>query len=265
MKRIITRIIPLILVLLLAVSLFSACKKSAYGLPERKETEHFIAYYSSENAQNVQISLDGLEERYDDLLTTFDVSFSEKPEIFFHIDEESFEIAMQDEGAPEGYEIPYWIIGMAFPDDNRIHFRASQVFRKDSTPETIKSSAVHELTHLVLYHINDMIPPYLNEGIASYMADQKEYLGVESYLYQAYNRDMIPTVRELNLMNLGNSGERSGIYQYSYSYVEYVAETYGFEKLLEIIPLQTISYPTEFGVTEQEFHDGWVQFVRDHY
>ena len=265
MNRFTTHLFPLCLIFVLLLTLFPGCGKSMYNLPEKMETAHFVAYCSPEDTDHVQICLDALEDRYDELLTAFGVTFLEKPTIYFHTDEEIFQSAMQDEGAPEGYEVPYWVAGMAFPDGHRIHFRANQVFRKDSTDEIISSSAVHEFIHLILYEINESIPDYLNEGIASYMSGQKEFLNVEAYMYQAYNVDLIPTVREFRLMNLGNSGEHGGLYQFSYSYVEYVVETYGFDKLLSLIPLQDISYPTEFGVTEQEFHDGWIAFVRDHY
>ena len=47
----------------------------------------------------------------------------------------------------------------------------------------------------------------------------------------------------------------SGGYQFSYTYVDYLIRTYGFDKTIKLV--KTGSYENTFGKTEQEIYNDW--------
>ena len=263
MKSLLYRTISVLLAILLTIPLLTACTKREEGLPKQSETEHFIFYAEKEDLPLVDSASEVLEARYDELLQKFHATLSGKTSILIFPDREAYRQGFASKGAPESWELPdSWLLGIAWQEDDTIYLLSSRALKTLSTDDSFEKTAIHEFTHMINYSINPELPSYLEEGIAGYIAEEKVLYKVEATMRWLYNTDRFPTIRELTLMD----DTVEGFYAVSYSYIEYIVETYGFEKVLEIMKASgDFSYLSYFDCTEAEFCDGWIQFVAENY
>ena len=124
--------------------------------------------------------------------------------------------------------------------------------------EEMKKILVHEFTHVVIGSINKRIPTWLNEGIACHEADQHRDTETVNYVKQQAMANLIP-----NYWEIDKDHSRGSVYIYSRSIVEYILEKYSFESLKRFITNPDTK--KVFGLSRQEFQDGWKKYIIEMY
>lgn len=217
-------------------------------------SDHFELYYNSKNELNrfyASNSIKILEEEYDRILEFLSVDSTNMPIV---------KINMYDE-----YEcLRQSIISETFfdPDDMDINF-AGMILSKDTFYYTLKHESgkaidlklvlVHEFVHTVAMALTNGIMQidWLWEGTADYIAQDKDY-------YELYYKEMIDKGIPERYLLKRNVKYR---YIYGYSMVEFIVETYGKEKLVDLL-LDYGDIEEVLNITESEFEEAWKIFVK---
>ncbi len=128
-----------------------------------------------------------------------------------------------------------WAGGAAYVSENAIAIGVS--------PGNIawgKRAVVHELAHLVTHQMvsnpYSYIPTWLNEGISMYAEGEMEPT-YYNYLSQAVANGSLVSVRTLSSPFSAYSSKTYLSYAQSLSLVEYLIETYGQEKMLQLLTI----------------------------
>ena len=131
---------------------------------------------------------------------------------------------------------PYeWTGGVAFPEFSTIAIGIS--------PAALtwgKRALVHELTHLVVYQATfgpyGRLPTWLDEGLATYNEGELA-ASLRSCLESAILEDRLISVRSLSSPFSAETEKACLSYAQSYSLVEYLLDSYGQDKMLELLTL----------------------------
>ncbi|KAF5042599.1 hypothetical protein DSECCO2_510960 [anaerobic digester metagenome] len=216
-------------------------------------SDHFELYYNSKNELNkfyATNSIKILEEEYNRILEFLSVDSTNMPIV---------KINMYDE-----YEcLRQSIISEAFfdPDDMDINF-AGVMLSKDTFYYTLKHESgksvdletvlVHEFVHTVAMALTNgkMQIDWLWEGTARYLTEDTDYSKV-------YYKELIEKGIPDRYLLKRNVKYR---YNYGYSMVEFIVETYGREKLVDLL-MDYGDIEEVLNITESEFKEGWKVFV----
>lgn len=119
-----------------------------------------------------------------------------------------------------------------------------------------KYAVLHEIVHAYVSVMNPGIDLWLTEGMALYLSNGEPF-------YKEYLEDMaIPSYEEVCTRNPIRFSD-SGGYTFAHTYIEYLARTYGWEKVLELI--RTEDYREVFGKSGKEIYEEWVDFLYNYY
>ncbi len=128
---------------------------------------------------------------------------------------------------------PSWTGGQAYSDFNIVIMGVSS---SDSTWD--KNTVIHELTHLLVGHFTfsciGTLPGWIEEGLAMFSEGQLDS-GMQSSLDQAISNDSLITLRSLNggFSELPDKANLS--YSQSYSVINFMINTYGQQKMTDLL------------------------------
>ncbi len=160
---------------------------------------------------------------------------------------------------------PSWTGGMAFPEHNIFIMGISA---SDSTWD--QNTVIHELTHILIGHFTfsciGTVPTWLNEGLAMFSEGELDS-NAQAQLDEAISSDTVLTVRSLNggFSELPDKANLS--YSQSQSIVSFLIETYGQEKLTELLVALRDAKPIDdallevYGFDTDGLEDAWRQSV----
>lgn len=122
--------------------------------------------------------------------------------------------------------------------------------------DSIISATIHELVHTINYQINPRLSYWINNGVATYLANQKPY--------DKFTRDQpIPVFNDLKSDNEIRFGKIGG-YQYSYSYIDFINKKYGWNSVLDLVYGKK-SYNDIFSKSDGDIYMEWVEFLKTNY
>lgn len=212
------------------------------------ESSHF-KFYSKEQDKSCLSDLSNtLEGNYARITSDLHAALDEKVDVYIYSDLSSFHEAINQPDAPNlvvGKASSLNVIKMVNPS------KADRLTYSD-----FMKIIVHEFTHIVVYSINpDMgsLPMWLNEGIATFEAKQED--GVSQVISNAKVTNKVPALKDLepNSYDFANIGG----YAFSYSLVDYIVKTYGYDKLIALI-----KSPTDFekilSISKDDFQKKWI-------
>ncbi|MCA1076463.1 hypothetical protein K9O30_22695 [Clostridium bowmanii] len=133
-------------------------KEKDYKLNLRKETQHFIIYYTEIDKPCLDTVSDVLENNYNRIAIIYKQQLQEKLTIEIHSDINQLHIALGFPNAPD------WIRGGIGID--KIVIASPLNPPPGSQFNNVLNTAVHEFVHIIVNKINDDTPRWLNEGIA---------------------------------------------------------------------------------------------------
>ncbi|KUO74574.1 MAG: hypothetical protein APF77_08180 [Clostridia bacterium BRH_c25] len=219
-------------------------------LKYRMDTDHF-KYYSYDNDADVLGELGKeLEAEFDGITSRLQYVPQEKIDVEIYPDVDTFHTCM---GYPDS---PDWLVGYA--GNGKVQMVSPNNPGPVHSYESLMKAVVHEFTHIIIRgHNKGAIPIWLNEGIASYEAQNIEY--IKEAISGEVKYKHVPSFTELDQKNFA---ERHG-YQYSITIVEFLVKTYDYDRLVEMIKNPDIE--KVYGVTEEELHKKWVLYLEENY
>jgi len=160
---------------------------------------------------------------------------------------------------------PSWTGGMAFPEYNIFIMGISE---SDSTWD--QNTVIHELTHILIGHFTfsciGTVPTWLNEGLAMFSEGELD-TNAQAQLDQAIRDDTLLTVRSLNGGFSELSDKANLSYSQSQSIVSFLIETYGQDKLTQLLAALRDAKPIDdallevYGFDTDGLEDAWRQSV----
>jgi len=160
---------------------------------------------------------------------------------------------------------PSWTGGQAFPDHDIVIIGISQ-----SDLAWGRDSIVHELTHVLVGHLTFSclggVPTWLNEGLAVYSEGELDPSS-QNQLDNAIRNDTLLTVRSLSAGFSEVASKAYLSYSQSYSIVNFLIETYGQNKMTELLTYlrdgSTIddALVTTYGFDVDGLDDAWRQSI----
>ncbi len=115
-----------------------------------------------------------------------------------------------------------------------------------------KYAAPHELVHALNSNLNPQMPLWLNEGTALYLTNGNP----PKHLY---SNNTAPTLAQTDTSNPIEFANMGG-YNYAYTYVEFLDQTYGWEQVLSL--LKNGDYVAATGITKEALYLDWIEFLK---
>lgn len=155
-------------------------------------------------------------------------------------------------------DAPDWV--RAYGNDS-IHIMPKEYF--DDIP--VENVIAHELVHVTLHNISDNIPKWLDEGTASHIAgicyeDTQGRQYTQELIDKNLSIGKIPNVIKLS-SDLTEFGDSNG-YQYSYAFIGFLVDVYGYDKLNKLIR-DAKNLEDIYGMNEDEIHNNWIKYLKD--
>ncbi|MEW8955492.1 hypothetical protein [Clostridium sp.] len=230
--------------------------ESDYQLNLRKETQHFIIYYTETDKTCIDKVSDILENSYHRITMNFNQQLQEKLTIEIHSGMNKLHIALGLSNGPE------WIRGGL--SKGKIVIASPLNPPPGSNFDNVLNTAVHEFVHIIVNKINDYTPRWLNEGIACYEAKDNDENWIRETVKDGLVNNMIPTFKDLDTGEDFETFFKGNGYQYSYTIVEFIIEEFGYEKLYNLIKSPN-KFVEIFGVTEVQLQNNWIEYIKKNY
>lgn len=230
--------------------------EKGYKLNLRKETQHFIVYYTEFDKRCIDKVSEVLENSYNRITNNFNQQLHEKLIIEIHPDHNQLHIALGFPNAPD------WVRGGV--GIGKIVIASPLNPPAGSEFYNVLNTAVHEFVHIIVNKINDNTPRWLNEGIACYEAKDNNENWIIKTVKNGLVNNIIPTFKDLDTgKDFETFFNRNG-YQYSYTIVESIIKLFGYDKLHKLIKSPK-SFEEIFGITEDELQDKWSDYIKENY
>lgn len=146
---------------------------------------------------------------------------------------------------------PSWFIGNSRWGVIRMVSPNTKV--KGHTHDTILNGTLHEVVHSINYYKNPHLSYFWDNGLATYVANQKPEQGSVSFASLPSFED----VQTNSALRFGNMGG----YAYSYSYIEYLEKTYGWDSIMAFASGEK-DYQQAFGKSELEIYTEWGDYIK---
>lgn len=216
------------------------------------ESSHFKFYSKKQDKGCLKDLSNELENNYKRVTNDLHTSLDEKINVYIYSDLKSYHEIINQPDAPN------WVVGNSNPPDTIYMVNPSKAGSGYSYSDFMKV-IVHEFTHIVTAKINpniSSIPRWLTDGIAVYEAKQDD--NVNQVISRAKSINKFPKLKDLE--NPFTFGDDCG-YQYSYSIVDYIIKTYGYDKLIALIK-SPADFEKILGITEDNFQKKWIFYVK---
>jgi hypothetical protein len=213
-----------------------------------KEGQYVEVYYQAGDEDGAFEVYDLLEASAKEIREKLQYSQQSKTKMYIYKNQTSLHI--RKAGFITLIFAPEWYIGDNKKDVALMVSPYAEVSVHDH--DSILSAAPHELIHAINYQINPKLSYWLDNGIAGYLSKQ-----TPSPNFMKMNK--IPTFKDTKTENEIKFGKIGG-YNYSYSYVEYLDKTYGWDKVIRI--LKGESYKAVFSKSEEDIYNEWVLYLQ---
>ncbi|MCX7773811.1 MAG: hypothetical protein N2376_11940 [Clostridia bacterium] len=232
-----------------------------YGLKFKQETDHFtLSYFSTDfsdkDKECINKIIDSMESGYARMVENYKMSFGYKKDIEIHKDHKQLHIAM---GIPDA---PDWACGGY--GYGKILAASPLLPTPMTNYDCLINTPFHEYVHLIVQSINPKTPRWLNEGIAFYEAKDHELSWVIGTVRTGIAANNIPSFDDLDTGDDFQTFTYRNGYQYMYTFIEFIVETYGYEKLCDFIKAPD-DFKGVFGLSKDELWTKWVEYLKETY
>ena len=203
---------------------------------EHYTTEHFTYILIGDQSAPSETLMNELESEYARITELLNVTSNRKFEITIFANRGDF---LEQTGYPTWSGGGYSRNGMFLP------------------PDYNPKVAVHELTHILINRVNPNTPRWLNEGIATYIAED-----LPSPLMEIENSvvlDMIPPSSSYYIVDPNEFMNIKG-YPFSYSMIDFIVSEYGWDQLRQLIR-SPYDFEGAFQLSLEEFWNNWKEYL----
>lgn len=222
----------------------------------KKESEHFIAYYTDNDLSIIDEVLSELEKNYTRIINDLKVQEMPKVELNIYPSLREYHKTLNPAWYPDG-KIPNWSVGNANSDSEISIVSPINTGSSNKNYDSMLKVVVHEFTHSVSKVINPTIGQdarYLSEAIALYEADQFN----DPSKYEYIKKGNYPTLEEIS--------SRENTYEYNLGYVliEYIVDKWGMDEVVDLIK-EKGDIQKVLNITTEEFEKDWYKYIEDKY
>jgi len=221
--------------------------------PLRSESivdENIILYYQKGDEKGANEVFELLQEESESILTKMNFENNSPTEVFLYGTQ--WQLAIREAGFATLIIAPSWHIG---DSHNGNVMMVSPYTPVDvHTHDSILIATLHELVHSINFQINPELSYFWDNGLATYLSGQTPE---DEDLYSR----SVPSLEDTHTNNGLEFGEMGG-YAFSYNYIEYLENTYGWDAIIEYASGNG-SYEEVFNKTEEEIYHDWCQSIED--
>lgn len=231
-------------------------REKDYKLNLRKETQNFIICYTQFDKKCIDKVYNVLEDNYNRITNNLNKQLNEKLTIEIHPDHNELHMALGFPNAPD------WVRGGI--GVGKIVIASPLNPPPGSDFYNVLNTAVHEFVHIIVNKINENTPRWLDEGIACYEAKDNNENWIIKTVKNGLANDIVPTFKDLDTGDDFETFFKYDGYQYSYTIVESIIKLFGYDKLCNLIK-EPNSFVDVFGITEDELHNEWIDYIKMNY
>ncbi len=206
-------------------------------------------YYEPGDEKGAKEVFDLLKAKSDEIRTKMEYQSDIPTEVYIYKTQK--QLAIREAGFITLAIAPSWHIGDSH--NGNIMMVSPYTPVKGHTHDTILTATLHELVHAIVYRINPDLSYFWDNGLATYLAQQKPE-------QNELNSHPVPSISDMHTENGLKFGEMGG-YAFSYKYIEYLDKTYGWEKVLAYASGKG-NYEEIFNKSEETIYQEWGEFLK---
>lgn len=242
------------LVFLVLLSMPDLVGQNNSSLYLAKESQHFQFYSTESDLEILDTLAITLEKNYARITNLFGLEINNKINVNVFPDVKDLHAAINMPDAPE------WVVGTGY--GNEIMLVSPLNPGRYHTYESLMQIIVHEFVHIAVYHVvGDLmagIPRWLNEGYACYEAGQIND-NIKKSLASGLLVKAPPTWTQLETASDMEFGQMGG-YGYSATIVEFLIDTFGFDKLVLLIK-EPEKIESIYGISKDALEAEWIKYL----
>ncbi len=247
---------PLVLMPLTREIDYTNCRREIpSSLSLEFKSEHFEFYSKKQDAEVLDALSKVLERNYIRITSNMRTSFNLKIYVFIYPDLKAFHSAINYPNAPD------WVVGAA--SKNELKMVSPLNPGSVHSYQSLMKAIVHELTHTVVLNLRKQgivgLPNWLNEGYAYYEAGQLTENERET-IHANLLKYVLPSWVELKNANTFQFGDMGG-YGISATIIEFLAESYGLDKLKQYI-IDPESVEKIYNMSEKNLELMWMEYLK---
>lgn len=216
------------------------------------EGDYIELYYDAVDDHGGRMVFEQLENSVKEISDKLSLRSEKKTEVYVYKKQSSLHVRKY--GLATLIIAPDWYIG-----DNKgpiVLMVSPNADVKGHNTASIISAATHELVHTINYRINPELSYFVDNGVATYLAEQSPH--------QGFTQDRpIPPLEFFDIKNEIKFGNQGG-YQYSYAFIEFLDQEYGWKSVVELIKGNK-SYQQIFSKNKQEIYNEWLKYLKTYY
>ena len=235
---------------ILCLSLFG-CSEDPKTIKLRQESDHFNFYSTKDDKKSLDDLEESLESNYERISKNLQVTLDEKIKVTIYPNISDFHKAIGMMAAED------WVVGAA--RNNEILMVSPLNPGSVHTYEALMKTIVHEYAHVLVTNIKYRTDVYLDEGIAVVESNQIDN-NSKYYLKEVAKADKLPSIDEMK----NNYGKLEQPYLLSGSFVEFIVNKYGYDKIIDLIK-EPDDIENIIGSTKEEIIAKWSEYILSSY
>lgn len=205
-------------------------------------------YYQPDDEKGANEIFELLGEKSDEIYSKMNFKSTIPTKVYLYKSQK--QLAIREAGFITLAFAPSWYIGDSH--NGNIMMVSPYTPVKGHTHDTIVNGTLHELVHSIVYNINPKLSYFWDNGLATYLSQQKpEKKDITSR--------PVPSLEDMHTDNGLKFGEMGG-YAFSYNYIEYLDKTYGWEKVVAYASGRG-NCEEIFGESEEDIYKNWSQSI----
>lgn len=238
-----------LLVAVIVMQTLPAVFLKPFGSETMKDDSINLTYQKGDEAGAREV-FELLKEKSAEIFSKLDYERTEPIEVYIYKTQNG--LAIREAGLITIAIAPDWHIG---DSHNGNIMMVSPNTKVDAhTHESILNATIHELVHSITFRVNPEMSYFFDNGLATYMSGQ---FPAET----DYDKNKIPSLKDMETEN-GLTFANMGGYAYSYFYIQYLDETYGWEKVVQFAKGDGNAVQV-FGKSESEIYADWHAYLTD--
>lgn len=210
--------------------------------------DNISLYYQSGDEKGANEVFELLNEKSDEIYTKMNFVSNTPTNVYLY--KTQWQLAIREAGFITLIIAPPWHIGDSH--NGNIMMVSPYTPVKVHSHDSILTATLHELVHSIVYQVNPNLSYFWDNGLATYLSEQKP----EQAMIEAMP---VPTLQDMHTDNGLEFGEMGG-YAFSYNYIEYLDQTYGWEKVVNYASGKG-SYEEIFNRSEEDIYTDWCQHL----
>lgn len=246
----------------LAIYFFATSLWSQSDWPQI-ETSFFRIYYQNSEKVHADRTASLFESAHSEIAAQLGLQLTQPVRVILCGSEKTFTELT-------GNFIPHWGAGVADASQSLIILKSPSL---TGNPDRLPKLVRHELTHIIVGQAiknPQSVPRWFNEGIAIYFS-YDEYFADGDAISKALFSDSIISLDEIDDVLNFQHAKANLAYEESYSFTLYLVETFGMEKMIELLsalnrsPSFEESFRHVFAVDLYDVEIAWYKFIKKKY